>query len=127
LLLSVRSRPGDKVGKYVAKLDLWPLSHVRVQILHLAEKSSEIPPLDEVLDMNDWDPRMKEWYDNCNSLRILVVGRSGVGKSTFLNAMFGGEDLAPVAQGRDPTTKVLPANGPWSHAQLLRFAGAARR
>jgi len=34
--------------------------------------------------------RMKEWYDNCNSFRILVVGRSEVGKSTFINAMFGG-------------------------------------
>ena len=29
-------RPGDKVGKYVAKLNLWLLSHVRVKILHLA-------------------------------------------------------------------------------------------
>ena len=73
----------------------------------MTEKSSEIPPLDELLDMNDWDPRMKEWYDNCNSLRILVVGRSRVGKSTFINAMFGGEDLAPVAQGREPTTMVV--------------------
>jgi len=62
----------------------------------MTEKSSEIPPLDELLDMDDWDPRMKEWYDNCNSLRILVVGRWGVGKSRFINAMFGGKDLAPV-------------------------------
>ena len=73
----------------------------------MTEKNSEIPPLDELLDMNDWDPRMKEWYDNCNSLRILVVGRWGVGKSTFINAMFGGEDLAPVTQGREPTTMVV--------------------
>jgi len=71
----------------------------------MTEKKSKIPPLDEVLDMSDWDPGMKDWYDSCNSLRILVVGRSGVGKSTFINAMFGGEDRAPVAQGRDPTTK----------------------
>jgi len=79
----------------------------KLVVRKMTEKNSEIPPLEEVLDMSDWDLRMKEWYRSCNSLRILAVGRSGVGKSTFINAMFGGEDTAPVAQARDPTTLVV--------------------
>jgi len=80
----------------------------------MTKKNSEIPPLDEVLDMSDWDPRMKEWYGNCNSLRILAVGRSGVGKSALINAMFGGKVRAPVAPKRDPTTMVVK-----SYTQML--------
>jgi len=87
----------------------------------MTEKDSEIPPLKEVLDTNHWDPRMKEWFDNCNSLRILAVGRSHVGKSTLINAMFGGEDLAPVAKARDSTTMAVKSYQQTVHGVTLHF------
>lgn len=68
----------------------------------MAEPFSTVA-LESVIDMSKWDPDMKQWFESCNSLRVLVVGRTGHGKSSFINALFP-TDVAEVAQARDPTT-----------------------
>ena len=73
------------------------------------DKTEDLPSLDSVLNKEGWSAEQKAWYESCNSLRILAVGRSGVGKSTFINAMYG-DDVAHVAAERSPTTSIVKAH-----------------
>ena len=82
----------------------------RSSILYNMAQKADLPQLDTILDKRDWADDKIRWYQSCNSLRILAVGRSGVGKSSIINAMFcnrPSSKRAPVGTTRDPTTLIV--------------------
>lgn len=58
-------------------------------------------PLLEEVDMTD---DVKNWLEGHNNVSVVVTGKSGVGKSTFIN-IFLGNQKAPVAGGLKPETE----------------------
>jgi len=51
----------------------------------------------------DFEQKIREEYNQLKRPNVLVVGRSGVGKSSLVNAVFA-SDLAKVGNGRPVTT-----------------------
>ena len=62
----------------------------------MAGKNSPQPAPQYVQDVQITDLKVQERLKKYNSLRVLVLGKSGVGKSSLVNALFGSSKVAKV-------------------------------
>jgi predicted GTPase len=61
--------------------------------------------MDELASLlNDQLKELKEAVRNRGRINLLVAGKTGVGKSTLINAVFKEISQAPVKAGRQPET-----------------------
>ncbi|KAH7914569.1 P-loop containing nucleoside triphosphate hydrolase protein [Hygrophoropsis aurantiaca] len=51
------------------------------------------------------EPKRRQWKPERTDINILILGLTGAGKSTFINAAIGGREIAVVGHGLESCTK----------------------
>ncbi len=66
---------------------------------------------------------IKENYSSLTTLNVVVIGKTGVGKSTLINSVFG-ENVAEVGLGRPVTQSIRKLEKEGTPACYLRYTGS---
>ncbi len=82
-------------------LDLVDGKEIAAQRRLAGGSQADTPPLSE-----EEKAAIDQWIANSNSVRILVTGKTGVGKSTLVNALVG-EHVTKEGETLDPETQKI--------------------